>query len=197
MKRRIGNLGFTLIEVMIAMFILAGGILVISNAWSGNFMRMRKSALFNDVATLLERKMLETEAKYKLKQLAEIPDAEEGDFGSDFPQYHWRMKSHDLKLPDLTPLLIGQQEGADEMLIGMVKQVTEFLSQAIKEVQVTVFVKARTGKELQFSAVQYFMDFTKEFGGGLGGPGGAAGGAAPPANNQAAPPPTPGPTGAH
>ena len=70
------NRGFTLIEVLVALFILTGGILVLANAWSGNFMRMRKSAMFNDVATLLERKMVETEAKYKSKQLAEIPDAE-------------------------------------------------------------------------------------------------------------------------
>ena len=31
--------GFTLIEVLIAMVIMVGGILVISNAWSGNFVR--------------------------------------------------------------------------------------------------------------------------------------------------------------
>ena len=41
--------GFTLIEVLVALFILTGGIIVLSTAWSGNFMRIRKSALFNDV----------------------------------------------------------------------------------------------------------------------------------------------------
>lgn len=175
--KRTAQKGFTLIEVLLALFILAGGIMVISTAWSGNFMRMRKTVLFNDVATLLERKMLETEAKYRDKALTEIPESDGGDFGEEQPKYYWKLVSKDLKLPDLTPLLIGQGD-ADEMLIGMIKQVTEFLSQAIKEVKVSVYVKARLGKDLEFSAVQYFMDYTKDFGGGLGGaapdPGAAA-----------------------
>src|SRR4051812_16840059 len=138
--KKLGRKGFTLIEVLVALFILAGGILVLANSWSGNFMRMRKSALFNDVATLLERKMVETESKYKIK-FAEIPEEDGGDFGADHPQYSWKLKSRELKLPDLTPLLVGQDNGADENLITMLKQVTEFLGKAIKEVKVSVIVK--------------------------------------------------------
>ena len=62
---------------------------------------------------LLERKMVETEAKYKEKH-CEIPDEEAGEFVG-YPQYTWKLKSRDLKLPDLTPLLVAQQDGADEI----------------------------------------------------------------------------------
>ena len=133
--------GFTLIEVLVALSILAGGIVMLTLSWSGNFMRIRKTTMLSDVSTLLERKMVETEAKYKTKQLAEIPDEEEGDFGSEHPQYKWKMKSKDLKLPDLSPLLIGQEDGADETLLSMIKQVSESLSKAIKEVRITIYVK--------------------------------------------------------
>ncbi len=175
--------GFTLIEVLIAMMIMAGGILVIAQAWSGNFMRIRKSGIYYDAATLLERKMVETEAKYKIKPIAEIPENDGGDFGKDYPQYRWEMKSKDLKLPDLSSLLIGKDSGADEMMINMIKQVTEFLSTAIKEVKISVFIK-RGKKELEFNAVQYFIDWDKDFANGLGGmvPGGGA-----PANNTTTP----------
>lgn len=167
--------GFTLLEVIIALFILAGSIIVLGQTWSGNFMRIRKSTMFNNVATLLEQKMVEMEAKYKEKPLAEIVESEDGDFGNDFPNYRWEMKSRELKLPDLTPLLVGQEEGADEMLIGIMKQVTEYLSKVIKEVKVTIFVKSGN-REVEFSATQYFVDYSQDIGlPGLGGAGGAAG----------------------
>lgn len=170
--------GFTLIEVLVALFILTGAILVIANTWSGNFMRMRKSVYLNDAATLLERKMAEIEAKYKNKALSEIEEEAEGDFGKDYPQYRWAMKSKDLKLPDLSPLIIGQGQEADETLLAMIKQMTELISKAVKEVKVSVFLKRGT-KELEFSAAQYFVDYTQEF--SLGGAGGLPGGAAAPA----------------
>lgn len=192
---RAGNKGFTLIEVLVALFILTGGIIVLSTSWSGNFMRIRKSALFNDVATLLERKMVETEAKYKIK-VKEIPEEDGGDFGTDHPQYTWRLKSRDLKLPDLTPLLMGQEEHPDEMMMSMLKQMTETLSKAIKEVKISILVK-KNNKELEFSATEYFVDYSADFSlGGAGGAGGAGGTPAPGpssgagSGSGATPPPT-------
>ncbi|MGZ3721425.1 MAG: type II secretion system protein [Bdellovibrionales bacterium] len=164
------NKGFTLIEVLVALFILTGGIIVLSTSWSGNFMRIRKSALFNDVAVLLERKMVETEAKYRNKY-KEIPEEDAGEFDKDHPQYSWKLKSRELKLPDITPLLLGQEEHPDETMVAMLKQLTEQLSKAIKEVKISVLVK-RNGKELEFSATEYMVDYGSQL--DLGGVGGAA-----------------------
>ena len=164
------NKGFSLIEVLVALAILAGAIMVLANAWSGNFMRIRKTALYNDVSTLLERKMVETEAKYKFKPITEIPEEDEGEF-EGYPHYKWKLKSRDLELPDLTPLIVGQQEGADETLLTMLKQVTEYLSKSIKEVKVTVVV-TRGKKPVEFSAVEYFVDYTQPFMPGAAGGGG-------------------------
>jgi general secretion pathway protein I len=160
MKKRSG---FTLIEVIVALFILTGGIIVIASSWSGNFMRIRKTNMYNNVATLLERKMAELDAKYRDKPVTDIPDSEDGDFENDYPNYRWSMKSRDLKLPDLTPLLVGQEGGADETLISLMKQLTEYLGQAIKEVKVTIYVKGTKDKEVEFTATQYFVDYTKPF----------------------------------
>ncbi len=163
--------GFTLIEVLIALVIVAGAIVAAASLWSGNFMRIRKSNLQYDVATLLERKMVEVEAKYSTKPLAEIPEEESGDFGSEYPQYTWTMKTRELELPDLSAVIIQQKEGADEALLSMIKQMTEFLNKAIKEVKVSVIVK-RKGKQLEYTASQYFIDYQKDFMGGLGDLGG-------------------------
>jgi general secretion pathway protein I len=174
-----GQKGFTLIEVLVALLILTAGIIVLSTSWSGNFMRIRKSALYNDVATLLQRKMVETEAKYRLK-IKEIPDEDEGDFGTDHPQYTWRLKSRDLKLPDISAVLMSQEEHPDETMMAMLKQVSETLSKAIKEVKVSVIVK-RNGKELEFAATEYFVDYAQDF--SLGG----VSGGAPAGNNNGTP----------
>jgi general secretion pathway protein I len=160
--------GFTLIEVLVALFILTGAIIVIASAWSGNFMRIRKSTMYNNVASLLERKMVETESRYKEKPIAEIPEEDSGDFGNDFPDYTWTMKSRELKLPDLTPLLVSKEEAANETLISMIKQMTEFLNKAIKEVKITVKFKVKK-REVEFTATQYFVDYDKEFSLGGGG----------------------------
>ncbi len=160
--------GFTLIEVLVALIIVAAAIMASASLWSGNFTTMRKSALNYDVATILERKMVEIEAKYSTKQLSEIPEEEDGDFGTEFPQFRWSMKSRDMEFPDLSAMIIGRDEGADETLVGMIKQMTEYLSKAIKEVKVSVFVK-RGKKESEFFATQYFVDYSKEFAAAAGG----------------------------
>lgn len=165
--------GFTLLEVLIALMIIAGGIVALNLGWGNSFLMIRKSTMKYNVATLLERKMAEFEAKYKDKPFNEIPESEEGDFENDFPQYRWKMESRDLELPDLTPLLIAQEEQADEMLISMMKQMTEYLNKVIKEVKISVFVKGKGGKETEFSATQYFVDYSKDFGGLPGAAGGA------------------------
>jgi len=163
--------GFTLLEVLIAMSILTMVIVAVSSTWSGNFNRVRKINFANNVSTLLERKMVELETKYKGKPVAEIPEEEAGDFGADYPQYRWALTSQEFQMPDLTALLTSQEGGADEMLITMIKQVNEFVSKAVKEVTLTVFVKA-SQKEVPYKITTYFVDWEQD----LGLPGGAGGG---------------------
>lgn len=172
--------GFTLIEVLVALIIVAAAIMASASLWSGNFTTMRKSALNYDVATILERKMVELETKYSNKSFTDIPEEEEGDFGSEFPQFRWQMKSRDMEFPDLTPLIAAQNENnPNEMLVTIIKQMTEYLNKAIKEVKVSVFVK-RNKKEAEFSATEYFVDYNKDLASALGGAaGGGAGAPAP------------------
>lgn len=160
--------GFTLLEVLVAMAILAGAMFLVGNSWSGNFMRIRKTSLYNDAATLLERKMAEVEAKYKDKPISEVPEDDGGEF-EGYPDYRWEMRTKELEFPDLTPMLVGQDDGAPEMLITMIKQMTEYISKTVKEVKVSIFVK-RGGKEIEYAATQYFVDYTQNFAGGGAAP---------------------------
>lgn len=170
MRKKRSQSGFTLLEVLVSVGILVGAIIVISSTWSGNFLRVRKANLYNNVAVLLERKVVEIRAKYKDKPLLEIPESESGDFGADHPNYRWTFTSQDFKMPDLSSVLISQDQG-DANLISLIKQTQEFISQSVKEGTVSVFVKA-AGKEVEFSVTTYFVDYNQELGIGAGGAGG-------------------------
>lgn len=153
--------GFTLIETVIAMVILSSGLLLLANSWSGSFMRVTKTQINTEVAALLERKMVELEVEFQGKPLESIPEERADDFGSEYPQYSWKMTSKEFEVPDISATLTAQAGGADELALTIMKTLTEHLSKSIKEVKVTVIYK--TGKKpLEFSATQYFVDYDKQ-----------------------------------
>lgn len=161
---------FTLLEVLVSLAILSSGILLVGQSWSGNFLRVRKTNLYNNVSLLLQRKIVELEALYKDKPLTEIPDSEAGDFGTDYPQYRWSMHSQDFEFPDLSSVLIGRDGGADEMLLTVIKQTQEYISKSVKEVTLSVFVKTPV-REIEYSLTTYFVDYNSSLTIGAGGGG--------------------------
>ena len=153
--------GFTLLEVLVAMMILSGGILIIAVSWSGNTNRLAKARLNNTLSFLLQREMVELEAKYKEK-MSEIPEEETETF-ADFPDYSWRMTARPFELPDMSGSLIAREGGADEMLLTMVRAIGDYIKEAVKEVTVTISYKAKgAAKPITASATSYYVDYTKE-----------------------------------
>lgn len=160
--------GFTLLETVIAMVIMAGALVLLSNSWGGSFMRIRKTQQTFEVAAMLERKMNDIELEYRGKSLDEIPDEKDGDFGSEYPQYAWKLKARKLEFPDISSALTAQEGGAGAMLMSMVKQLSEYIGQSVKEVTVTV-VLTNNKKPLEFSVTTYFVDYDKEMNFGMPG----------------------------
>lgn len=172
MTQKKGQKGFSLFETLIAMVILSTSILLLANSWSGSFLKLRKSQTSFEVTALIERKMAEVETKYRGKPLDDIPEEDEGEF-DDKAEFTWRLKSKKLDFPDFSSSLTAQEGGADQMLMMVVKQLTEGLSKAVKEVQVTVVYNPPNAKKpLEFSVTTYFVDYTKDLGFKPGLPGG-------------------------
>lgn len=161
--------GFTLIETVIAMVILSAGIILLANTWGGSFMRVRKTQLSTEVASLLQRKIVELQIEYRDKPLESIPEEKQDDFGSDYPQYSWKMTAKKMDLPDLSAALTAKDGGADQMLITLIKQLSEHIGNSVKEVKVSIIYKGAK-KPLEFSATTYFVDYEKELpiGGAVG-----------------------------
>lgn len=159
--------GFTLIETMIATVIMAGALIVIGSSWSGNYMRIEKARVNANMAALLERKMTELELEYRDKPTSEIKEEDQGDFGEDFGNFRWEMRSKEFEIPDMSGMLAGSSEGQsggnNEMMTLIVKTVTDYVKSSVKEVTVTVYYKSPRvkTKEISQAIATYFVDYTK------------------------------------
>ena len=86
MISRIHEKGFTLLEVMIAMAILAITLVVVFQSQSQSISMAGRARFETTASFLAQSKMVEVEAT----DPEEIgPDS--GDFGDDFPDYSWRV----------------------------------------------------------------------------------------------------------
>lgn len=150
--------GFTLIEALIAMTILSGAMLLLSQTWGGAFRSIKKSKQQYEVALLLERKLTELEIEFGSKPLSEIPEEREEDFGKEYPDAKWKMKSKEFEFPDISPLLKSGDGNSDEMTMMIFKKLADNFKKTVKEVKVTVMVKEGK-KTKEFSAVTYFVDY--------------------------------------
>lgn len=154
--------GFSLLETLIAMLILSSGIVLLANSWGGSFMRIRKTQQVTEMAALLERKMVEVDLEFRGKPLESIPEDKEEDFGSEYPQYRWKLKSKEFEMPDLSPILTAQDGGAQNEMVTIIKTLSEHLKKTVKEVRVSVFFKPKTGKEIESAITVFFVDYNKE-----------------------------------
>jgi len=85
--------GFTLLEVMIAVTIIAIVLVAIFGSQSQS-LSLANDAKFNTVAALLaQRKMAEVETENSLDM-----STTSGDFGEDFPEYRWELNIGEVPL---------------------------------------------------------------------------------------------------
>jgi general secretion pathway protein I len=162
---------FTLIEVILALMVMSSGLFILTNAWSGTYTRLQKTQIQVQLASLLERKVVEIEREYKGKPLDSIPEEKEDDFGSDTPYYSWKMASRKLEIPDLSASLTSKEGGANENLLRIMKLFTEHLSKSIKEVKITVIHKKEKNKPVSADVTIYMIDYDRPLPipGGVGG----------------------------
>lgn len=171
--------GFSLIEILIALTILASSLVVISTAWSTTMQRMRKMKMQYQAGFLLDYKVSDFERMYKDK-LGQLPEDESGNFedlGAEYKAFTWRLQSKKFELPDLTPILAQRKQGADVILSTMMGQLSDYFREAAREVTVTITYTYKK-QSLKYSATTFLVDYNQQLPmPGMGGvPGGVPGG---------------------
>ncbi|MCO5113885.1 MAG: type II secretion system GspH family protein [Bdellovibrionaceae bacterium] len=167
--------GFTLVEVLIAVAILATLSALIASSWSGNVRRYQKSKIKEEVVQLLQLKMLEVEARYG-QDVPSLPieQLQSGTFeGSRYEDYRWEWEAKNIELPDLTSIV--NTDGEDQMLVAVMSQFRDYLVASIKEVKVTVIYQKGNMEPLNFDIATYFVDYDRNLTMGLPGTGGGNG----------------------
>ena len=94
--RQVNISGFTLLEVMLAMAILAIALVAVFQSQSQSISMANKSRFATTASLLAQSKMAEIEAM----DLEDI-SSDSGDFGEDFPDYSWRVDVTETEIENL------------------------------------------------------------------------------------------------
>lgn len=148
--------GFSLIEVLASVLLLAGVISIIVQISYGNTRRIRKARQLEKAAHLLEKKMLEIEEKFRMDQ--EISTEEEGEFEEE-EHYFWSYETRPFVLPSPEMLLSLANIPETEMNIKMFEIMKSVLSENTFELKLTVRYEGKKRQGFTYSLVSYFIDY--------------------------------------
>lgn len=155
--------GFTLLEVLVAMLIMViafGSIFTIQTSAIQITGRAKQT---NTIAMLLRNSLTQAELEVQGKKFDEVSKEKSGAFEPPFEVYSWSWKIKELEFPNL----IGRSNSEDSSqstdqssdMIG--RLVTKFLSQSVRQIEVTVKWK-QFEKEQTYSATTLWVDLNHE-----------------------------------
>lgn len=154
--------GFTLLEVVIALGIMASVMMLLTSGWRGNYNRMNKIKFRTQAAQLLQMKMSEIEVMYKNNPQRLPQEKQTGEFEEpEFKNYTWELESQPFKMPDLKDLLsLGEQ--SDQLTQSLASQIQQHFEATIFEVKVTLVYKSPLAKKpLKSSVSTLFIDYNR------------------------------------
>ncbi len=152
--------GFTLIEVMIAVGILAIGIGAILSAENNSLNVTLRAKRMTIVAMLAKNSLIEAERAISGKSFTEVKEEESGKFDAPFQEYSWERKIKEITFPNILDQSKAKKDEVskvDENTMRVVKIATSYLSKASREITITI--KWTDKKEEQkFVVSQYWVD---------------------------------------
>jgi general secretion pathway protein I len=92
--------GFTLLEVMVALAILAGALVLISRGVAQSVRQANHARQTRTAALLMRMKMADVEADLYKNGFSDFPEEDGGNFGEQgFPSFRWIMRAEKVELP--------------------------------------------------------------------------------------------------
>lgn len=172
--KHIGRSGFTLLEVMIAMAIMAVGMAAIISVEHGSLEASMRARELNAVSMLAKNMMLDAEAEFEGKPFSQVKEETSGPCAEPYKHFTCSRKIKEIAFPklNLSGLAAGGGAGSSggddpqnqdaSMVDKITKLVSKYLSKAVREVTVTVeWPQGKSQK--QFSVSTYWVDLNSEF----------------------------------
>lgn len=136
MKPGFGEHGFSLLEILIALGILAASLsILMTGVWTSLKFQTRDEELLMAVA-LAGNKMAEVELELEQEmERGKFPDdlTKEGEFEAPDDLYQWSYMIRKVEIPMMP------QEGENQILQGVIKTVLKDISKAVRELKLRVF----------------------------------------------------------
>ncbi len=166
--------GFTLLEVMIAMVIIAIGIGAILVAQNNSLDTNFRAKRMTTIAMLAKNALIEAERELEGKTFEEVREEATGKFDPPYSDFSWERKIKKITFPNLMQSLAGgapaPEEGSsgggvttvDSNIENVVKIATNYLSKSSREISVTIKWKEK-GEDQKFNVSQYWVDLKHEF----------------------------------
>lgn len=163
MKKLLNQSGFTLLEIMIAVGIIAIGIGAILVAENNSLDVTVRAKRMTTVAMLAKNALIEAEREIEGKTFDETKKETAGSFEAPFAEYKWERKINEITFPNIMDQASAEQkEGVDENTTRVVKLATKYLSKASREVVITIkWVEKK--EEQKFTVSQYWVDLNHAF----------------------------------
>ena len=133
--------GFSLIEILIALGILAGSVgILMSQVVLSTRLSVEDEALVRAV-TLANDKMIEVQATLRDEiKKGNFPEEEEeaGEFEAPFADYSWTYQIKKIEIPAVN---VDSEEsgGQNALVVRAVKNITKEISKSVRELTLTVF----------------------------------------------------------
>ena len=115
--------GFTLLEVMIAVSLIAIAVVTLIGSQSQS-VSLATVSKFETMASLLAQRKL---TELSLQDFASVNDGE-GDFGEDFPGFTWKMKVDELSEKETGLKNAGERLKSVEVQVGMTQDTSQTLT---------------------------------------------------------------------
>lgn len=116
----LGSAGFTLLEVMIAVSLIAIAVVTLFGSQSQSVSLVTVSK-FDTMASLLAQRKL---TELSLQEFASVNNGE-GDFGEDFPGFTWKMKVDELSEKETGLKNAGERLKSVEVQVGMTQDASQ------------------------------------------------------------------------
>jgi prepilin-type N-terminal cleavage/methylation domain-containing protein len=159
LERKYNNRGFTLIEVMVAMGILAFS-LVSLNTYQTYAVRSATESKKLTIATMLARRSLaETEIELRNNDFSEVKKTESGEF-ENFPGYTWTRTVEEFELTIPVPQT-EDEAGEDLSMATFAQKLADIMSEHVMEVTLEVKYEV-LGKMRSVFVVTHIADLIKD-----------------------------------
>jgi general secretion pathway protein I len=159
----LGQTGFTLLEVLIAMAIMALALSSILSVESGSINASARAKQMNIVAMLVKNQMIKTEYEIEGKSFDEVEKEKGEAFEAPYETYTWKREIKEITFPTINPGSSDpNDQSVDQNAETMAKTISQFLSKAIREVDVSVNWK-KDGKDQSFTVATYWVDLNHAF----------------------------------